>query len=160
MSRPLTPETLIYDLIQTSDAQISPAGSRIVYTRTTADPATKQATSRLWLCDSDGGNARQLTHNGTRNSGARWSPDGAQLAFVSDRGKGSSLFVLPMDGPGEARELTHHRQPISNLAWSPDGAQIAYNAAFDPANPDETEPADGATPPVRVIRRRDYKFDG
>ena len=59
MSCPLTPEALVYDIIQTSDAQISPDGTRIVYTRTTTDPATKQATSHLWLCDSDGGNARQ-----------------------------------------------------------------------------------------------------
>lgn len=160
MARPLTPETLVYDLIQASDPQIAPDGRAIVYTRTTIDRDTKKATSHLWLCDPDGANARQLTRSGQQNSGARWSPDGTQIAFISDRAARSGLFVLPIGGHGEARELTRHRQPLSNLAWSPDGRAIAYNAAFDPANPDEAEPAAGAVPPVRVIRRRDYKFDG
>ena len=160
MGLPLTPEILVYDLVQASDPQISPDGKLIVYTRTAVDRETKQAIGHLWLCDMDGGNARQLTHAGKRNAGARWSPDGARLAFVSDRGKGSGLYVLSIAGGGEARELTRHQQAINNLVWSPDGTQIAYNTAFDPANPDEAERPEGAQPPVRVIRRRDYKFDG
>lgn len=160
MPLPLTPETLVYDLIQVDDPQISPDGTRIVYGRTVTERQCGQATTHLWLCDIDGGNARQLTHAGRQNGGARWSPDGAQLAFVSDRAGQSGLFILPLAGHGEARELTRHRAPISNLAWSPDGAYLAYNAPFDPANPDEREPAADAPTPVRVVRRRDYKFDG
>jgi dipeptidyl aminopeptidase/acylaminoacyl peptidase len=160
MPHPLTPEALVYELIQVTDPQISPDGARVVYGRTVTDRATRQATSHLWLCDSDGGNARQLTHTGKQNGWARWSPDGAQLAFVSDRVAKGGLFVLPLDGHGEARELTRHNGPIGNLAWSPDGAYLAYNAPFDPANPEERQPEAGAAPPVRVIRRRDYKLDG
>lgn len=159
MPRPLTPETLVYDFIQAGDPQISPDGTAILFTRTTIDRATRQTTSHLWLCDLDGANARQLTRSG-RNGGARWSPDGTQIAFISDRVPKSGLFILPIGGHGEAREVARHQQAISNLAWSPDGTVIAYNTAFDPANPDEVEAVAGATPPVRVIRRRDYKFDG
>jgi Tol biopolymer transport system component len=83
MPPPLTPETLVYGLIQVTDPQVSPDGTRVVYGRTVTDRATQQATSHLWLCDSDGGNARQLTHSGQQNGWARWSPDGAQIAFVS-----------------------------------------------------------------------------
>lgn len=160
MGQPLTPETLVYDLVQASDPQISPDGTQIVYTRTVVDRESKQALAHLWLCDIDGGNARQLTFAGKRNAGARWSPDGTSIAFVSDRGKGSGLYVLALAGGGEARAITRHTQAITNLAWSPDGAQIAYNTAFDPANPDEAERPEGAQPPVRVVRRPDYKFDG
>ncbi len=143
-----------------TDPQISPDGTRIVYGRTVTDRATQQATSHLWLCDGDGGNARQLTHGGQQNAWARWSPDGTQIAFVSDRVAQSGLFVLPPDGHGEAREVTRHGGAITNIAWSPDGAYLAYNAPFDPANPEERAPDAGAAPPVRAIRRRDYKLDG
>ena len=160
MPQPLTPDALIYDLIQVSDPQVSPDGTRVVYGRTVTDCERRQATTHLWLCDIDGGNARQLTFTGKQHGWARWSPDGASLAFVSDRVGKSGLFVLPADGLGEARELTRHTAAISNVAWSADGAYLAYNAPFDPANPDERELAAGAVPPPRVIRRRDYKYDG
>ncbi len=160
MPHPLTPETLVYDLIQVGDPQVSPDGTRIVYGRTVTGRETGQAMSQLWLCDIDGGNARQLTYEGQQNGGARWSPDGTRLAFVSDRVPKSGVFILPLDAHGEAREVTRHNGPITNLAWSPNGEYLAYNAPFDPANPTESEPQAGAIPPVRVIRRRDYKLDG
>jgi dipeptidyl aminopeptidase/acylaminoacyl peptidase len=159
MPRPLTPETLVYDLKTAGDPQVSPDGTRVLYTLTHVDRATKQPRSQLWVCDIDGSNARQLTQSGERNSGGRWSPDGKQIAFVSDRVKKSGLFVIDMDAPGDARELTRHNQPISDLAWSPAGTRIAYNTTYDPDNPNEEDyPADAA-PKVRVTRRLDYKQD-
>jgi dipeptidyl aminopeptidase/acylaminoacyl peptidase len=159
MPQPLTPEALIFDLVQASDPQVAPDGGCIVYTRTTADRQSRQTTSHLWLCDIDGGNQRQLTYAGQRNSSARWAPDGQALAFVSDRVPKSGLFVLPLTG-GEAREITHHRQAIADPAWSPDGRWLAYTTQVDPDNPTEAEPPAGAAPRVRVTRRLDYKYDG
>jgi dipeptidyl aminopeptidase/acylaminoacyl peptidase len=160
MDQPLTPEVLIYAWKQPGDPQISPDGSRIVYTLTEVDPDTKKTSSHLWLCRVDGSEPRRLTWSGQRNGGARWSPDGRSLAFVSDRVEKSGIFVLPLDEGGEAREVTRHRQPVSGLAWSPDGRQIAYVTTFDPENPNEEEPPKDAAPRVRVTRRIDYKQDG
>jgi dipeptidyl aminopeptidase/acylaminoacyl peptidase len=159
MGRPLDPETLVYGFSLASDPQVAPDGDRVVFALTSTDRATKKATSHLWLRDLDGANPRRLTWSGERNGGARWSPDGRRIAFVSDRVKKSGLFVLSLDG-GEARELGRHSQPISNLAWSPDGATIAYNATFDPENPDEVDLPAGSTPRVRITSRLDYKADG
>lgn len=159
MPRPLTPETLVYDLVAAVEPRVSPDGTRILSARSAADRATAKSGSELWLRDIDGGNARRLTWTGGKNGGARWSPDGAGIAFVSDRvGSGQSgLFVLSVDG-GEARELTRYGQPLADLAWSPDGRTLAFTAPFDPENPDATPPADAA-PRVRVTRRIDYKQD-
>jgi dipeptidyl aminopeptidase/acylaminoacyl peptidase len=154
----LTPDALVYDATAAVDPQVSPDGTRLVYTVVKADRASDRATSQVWLAAIDGSGARRLTGAGERNREARWSPDGRWVAFVSDRVKGSSgIYVLPVDGPGEARELTRQTPALGQLDWSPDGSAIAYTTAFDPANPEE-QPAP-QTPAVRVTRRLDYKQD-
>src|SRR5690606_11935542 len=160
MAQPLSPETLVYDLTLAGDPQIASDGNRIVFVRCTTDRESKNVSSQLWLCNRDGSDARQLTFSGTSNGIARWSPDGRQIAFVSDRVEKSGIFVMPVDQPGEARELTRHGQAITDLVWSPDGTQIAYTTTFDPENPNEEAPDADAAPRVRVTRRIDYKQDG
>lgn len=160
MPKPLTPEVLVYGFTVADDPQIAPDGSSIVYTLGKFDAETKKPSGHLWMCDIDGANKRQLTHSGKRNGGARWSPDGSQIAFISDRAEKSGIFVMSAAQGGDAREVTKHNQGISALAWSPDGMKIAYNTTFDPANPDEKEPDKDKAPEVRVTRRIDYKQDG
>ncbi|MDQ6669290.1 MAG: S9 family peptidase [Chloroflexota bacterium] len=156
----LTPETLVYETVAAGDPYISPDGTRVVYSRAEACKNLDRATSQVWLSNVDGSDPRRLTWAGDRNREPRWSPDGHNIAFVSDRLKaGSGLFVLPANGPGEAREITHHLRPIGHLAWSPDGSSIAYTTSFDPDNPNEEAPPENRAPKVRVTRRLDYKQD-
>ncbi|MFN8513821.1 MAG: S9 family peptidase [Chloroflexia bacterium] len=164
MTSPLTADVLVYDFKAAGDPQLSPDGERVLYSLGQVERGKLRGTSQIWICNRDGSGARQLTWNGERNGGGRWSPDGAQIAFVSDRSggkgkeKGAALCILSLGG-GEAREITRHRNGIGDLAWSPDGTQIAYSTSFDPENPNEEEwPADKAVK-VRVTRRIDYKQD-
>lgn len=55
------------------------------------------------------------------------SPDGVQIAFLSDRSGADELFVISADGTGE-RQLTTTPDEKSALAWAPDGKQIFYSA--------------------------------
>ena len=166
--RPIDPETLVYGLAVPDDPQMSPNGDRLVYSLTTGNREKQQMTTELWVCDVDGHRHDQLTRttaddrkaSGGSSRGARWSPDGDAIAFVSNRVKKSGVFVLPMNGAGEPREITRHNQGISDLAWSPDGQQLAYTTVFDPENPDESGPEEGSAPRVRVTTRIDYKQDG
>lgn len=86
-----------------SDVAMSPDGRWIVYTVTTRDLAANLNRSAVWLVASDGGTPRQLTRGQGADRGARWSPDGSYLAFLSDRdsSRKSQVFGLEPNG-GEA----------------------------------------------------------
>lgn len=184
MHQVLTPEALVYDLPAASEPQISPDGQWVVYTLTQSDRLTRRTTSQLWRRAADGSDARQLTWSGERTYGARWSPDGRHLAFISDRVAGRGLFVMPTDG-GEAREIARHPESIEQLAWSPDGQWLSYiapveappdaghgshtaasaadsSATGEPSAPTGATAAPAAHQPttVRVTNRLDYKLDG
>ncbi len=162
MTEPISPHTLVYGFTLAGDPNVSPDGKRIVYTLTNVDEEKHKAITHLWIAGIDGSDRKQLTHTGTSNGEPRWSPDGTKLAFTSNRAgdKKSGIYVLEVDQTGEARELTTHNQGINSLAWSPDGKSIAYLTDFDPENPDEKKPEEGAPPPIRVTSRIDYKQDG
>lgn len=161
MTRPLTPETIVYDLAAAGDPQVSPDGKTVAYVLGKAERGKKLTGSQIWLCDIDGGNARQWSTAGKRNSTPRWSPDGSQLAYLSDAvekpGK-QGIFVRDVAG-GDARLVTKHNVTLGALAWSADGKQLAYLALVDPDNLDEKDPGEEDAPGVRVVRRIDYKQD-
>ena len=161
MVQSLSPEMLVYGLPVLKRPRVSPDGAQIVYELVQAEPSLAQPTVQLWQRAIDGGNPRRVTSNGARNRNPQWSPDGRHIAFVSDRGDGTGIFVLTVGGSAEPREITRHRYDIDDLAWSPDGGRLAYVTLIgDPEHPDDEETTDAAVPPIRVVRRIDYKQDG
>jgi Tol biopolymer transport system component len=88
----------------------------------------------------DGSERRQLTTNGRSNYYPAWSPDGLQIAFVSDAGDCSMIHTMDENGENE-RELIHYRpcEHISGLSWSPDGKAIAFGS--DRAQPQKQSEA-------------------
>ncbi|MCG6961640.1 MAG: PDZ domain-containing protein [Acidobacteria bacterium] len=72
------------------------------------------------------------TRNLTRSSGARdkdavWSPDGARVAFMSDRSGEYEVWVVDAKGLEQPDQLTHSQGGYRHtLRWSPDGAKLAF----------------------------------
>jgi len=77
----------------------------------------------------DGTNIRQLTFNLEYDGYPTWSPDGAQIAFISERDGAWGIHIMNADGTNIQRVTVHERVdtvPPVVLAWSPDGTAIAH----------------------------------
>src|SRR5687768_12305739 len=80
--------------------------------------------TEIYIISVENGSLHNLTHNRTDDEHAVWSPDGSQIAYVSDRDGSSDIFVMSADGSNQ-RRLTYHGSNQFPV-WSPDGSQIAY----------------------------------
>lgn len=120
----LTPE-LLWKMGRVSDPQVSPDGKRVVFTITRYDLAKNEGNADLYLLDLDTLRVRRLTTHPKNDVGARWSPDGRRIGFVSSRADKRQVFVIDPDG-GEAVQVTHEKEGVANFLWSPDGKRISF----------------------------------
>ncbi len=135
--RPLEFEDLLA-MDRLGSPAVSPDG-RIAFIVTRSSKDDHKDTSNLWLTSLNGDPPRRLTWHEGRDFGARWSPDGSYLGFVSIRGDDpAQLYRLPMAG-GEAEPLTELPVPVRDFRWFPDGRRIAFAAATWPGLDDDFE---------------------
>ena len=140
-----------------TDAQISPDGRRVAFVVTVLSEERDEYLSNIWVVDTAGGEPRRFTTGPGRDTAPRWSPDGAWLAFLSEREAKAKpqLHVMPADG-GEPVRLTDLPHGVSAPAWAPDSARLAFVSRVGPApgeGPEKSKPA-------RVISSVKYRFNG
>ena len=86
-------------VLMAAQPTVSPDGSYVVFVQQ----------GDLWKVSSDGGLAARLTVNDGDDSQPHFSPDGKQLAFISDRTGSDQVFVMSADG-GLPEQLTFHTE--------------------------------------------------
>jgi acylaminoacyl-peptidase len=154
----------IFNLQLATDPQISPDGTRIVYVRQFQDIMADQRHSNLWIINVDGSEHRALTTGNFKDSLPRWSPDGKQLLYLSNRDGATQIYRRWMDS-GQTACVTRGTSAPTTPAWSPDGKWIAFTMHV-PESPPEIikmpaapEGAKWATP-AKVMDRLVYRFNG
>jgi Tol biopolymer transport system component len=88
----------LMELKRIGDPQISPDGKWVAFTVQSVDLAANQKPQQVWVVPIEGGTPRQITHEGTANNRARWSPDSKRIAYISDRGGSSQIWLMDPDG--------------------------------------------------------------
>lgn len=103
--RPITADDL-FGLRLVGDPQPSPDGDRIAYVVTRLDQEADDYKAAIWTLSLDKGDAVQLTNGSSRDTTPRWSPDGCQIAFVSNRPPlQPPADAPPSDEDGKEREV-------------------------------------------------------
>jgi len=152
---------MYWELQSASNPQLSPDGSRMVYTRGWIDPKSDDRKSELWMMDADGERNRFLADG----SSATWSPDGTRIAYLAEgEPGGNQIYVRWMDAEGATSQITRMTKSPSNLRWSPDSESIAFTRAVDTsveltiAMPSAPAGAEW-TPSPKVVERPVYRRD-
>jgi len=125
-----------------SNPRISPDGRFVAYDVRSTNWDDNAFDTQIWIAAPASGERYQLTSSNKSSSGARWSPDGKRLAFISDRNGKGQLYLISPTG-GEALQLTNFDGGVNAAEWSPDGATIAFTST-------------GPEPEARKDRKKKY----
>ena len=88
----------------------SPDGKRIVY----ASYLGAQW-HQLWVMPSEGGDPFPISYGDFDNTNPRWSPDGTRIAFISNRGGNTSLWMQEMLGGAERPVLAKEKHYLKSM---------------------------------------------
>jgi len=78
----------------------------------------------IFIVDIKGGKAKALTQDFAWNLHPAVSPDGTQIAFISDRDGLSNVWVMDMNGKNLRQVTKEQNNVIHAPSWSPDGEYI------------------------------------
>jgi len=112
---PLNELTISTDETTWSSLDISPDGKTMVF----------DMLGDLYTIPLSGGDATALTQDSAWNIHPAVSPDGKHIAFISDRGGISNLWVMDINGKNLKQLSTEKTNLIHSPKWQPDGQYIA-----------------------------------
>ena len=93
----------------------------------------------------------RLTEGPEVEADLKWSPDGAKVGFLRDRG---DLWIMNPDGKEAKRLVESFESP--RFDWSPDGKWLVYDKSDNDFNNDIwIAPIDGSKPPFNISRHPD-----
>jgi dipeptidyl aminopeptidase/acylaminoacyl peptidase len=120
------------DVHRFQEVALSPDGKRVAWVETfRAKEGMANPPSAIFVAElgAKSGKPVRLTGDGEpcAEHSITWSPDGEQLAFLSDRAaKGQfQVYVAPAAGE-KAKRLTNLKGFLAGLRWSPDGKLLSF----------------------------------
>ncbi len=84
-----------------SDSQISPDGDKVAFVHTKINYDEQRYVKHIWMWNKKADRTEQFTYGRGNDTYPRWSPDGKQLFFLSNRSQlknKTQLYVIPTQG--------------------------------------------------------------
>lgn len=122
LTPPEKQQTIKIDTTETtwSNLDVSPDGKSIIF----------DMLGDIYLLPISGGEAKPLLKDNAWNIQPKFSPDGKQVAFISDRNGAYNLWIMNADGTNLHQITKEPNNAVHNPYWSPDGNYIAVRKAY------------------------------
>ncbi len=113
-----------------TDIHASPDGRQAVFAGVIMDKLEGSPPTRICQTDLTSGQTRVLTSGTHTDRSPKFSPDGRQIAFLSDHHKAGDFQLYLLDAAGGAARATPAIEGwVEYLQWSPDGKRILLGVA-------------------------------
>ena len=116
------------DIVLALTKQHGIAGGKIAFI------GTRTGHKEVYICDTDGGNLRQLTNDGNISVGPALSPDGRRLAYTGYKSGYADVYVINL-ASGARDRVVKFPGTNTGAAFSPDGSRLALSCSKD-GNPE------------------------
>jgi len=115
-------------IARVSDPQISPDGHWVAFSTQTIDLEKNTKPKQIYVVPLAGGEPRKIADSAER---PRWSPDSKRMAFVSDRGGSSQIWIMDADG-ANARQITNLSTEAEGVLFAHDGKKLVFTSDVYP----------------------------
>ncbi len=103
--------------------ELSPDGSKILYTVTYFSVEENRGYSALWIMGADGQNPTQITDYSYSVGEPRWSADGSKIYFMSSKDGSSQIYSINPEGK-ELAKLSDVEGGVRGFEVSPDESKV------------------------------------
>ena len=158
-----SPREVVIGARVANDPAIAPSGHRLAYTQTPSQSA-------IWLVNLPAGDqphTRPVIRSSGRETHPSWSPDGRQVAWVSDRSGADEVWIGDASGGGEAQVTDMKAMSLERPRWSPDGRTLLFasngmppSAYTVPASARMAKPKPLGLAPGAVVQDLSWSHDG
>jgi TolB protein len=119
------------------DASYSTNEKEIVFCE--SSPKNPSA-AEIYIMNSDGSKATQITHLGGRNASPRWTPDGEHIIFSSNyldpTGRATDLFMIKKDGT-DLERITFGGGFNGFPIFTHDGKRLVFSSSRNASHPND-----------------------
>ena len=118
----LTPEVM-WKMSRAGGSSLSPDGKILLYQQTDYNMAENRGVTTIWVEDMASKAVTRLTDYASNNLSPKWSADGQQVWFLSDRGGSMQVWRMNASG-GDATQVTALGKDVEGFGIAPDGKHI------------------------------------
>jgi len=113
-----------------SEVDVSPDGASVVFSGTLMEKLEGSPSTRICMTSLTDGDTRVLSFGPHSDRLPKFSPDGQQIAFLSDREEAGNYQLYLLDRKGAAARVACTVNGwVEYLHWSPDGRRILFAVA-------------------------------
>ncbi|WP_091272828.1 S9 family peptidase [Alteribacillus persepolensis] len=156
--RPITADDLTRIRI-VKDPQLAVDGEKYAFVQTIIDDDDHQYYSHIFIHNLKDDIPVQWTFGKVNDHSPRWSPDGSEIAFVSNRSGVDQIWAMSALG-GEPRQITNVRHGVKDPLWSPNGRYLLFTTSLAADESLTSDQSEAKKEEPIYIEKLKYKSDG